>query len=516
MPEISNRPLRVLKEHEGGFGRVYIAETNDGDKYALKTLKWELGLNKHELAEEASKLVDLPYHPNIIQIEGLFWYDGFPYICMPYCIGNLYAQIPKGNGIDSNLAIQILTQIVSGLLYIHDRVGMLHLDLKPQNILISEDGSYVISDFGIAQLLPLPRQNGIYAELFVSNIAGTVSYMSPEHFVSGRLSAKSDIFALGVILFELLTGRNPFLTRSYEQTRQNILTLVPQFTFTERLNIPNELQGICLRCLEKNPSHRPSALEIYEALDATTSEGFSTITIEHTDISNLVNKATVLLKLGRFDEAQRSLEKCVMENPWYLSASLNLSELHFHQGNIDEAVKLAEHTLDIAAWYSVDAKSLGTLLSNLASYYLSVNPEQSMKYARRASKLDQYDWQALGNLAEACRVLGEAYSRPDLIEEGIAATQKALELNPKDVKLRVNYAGLLLAAKDYATLSPFIIELLNEIGGDDIPLRVHFIRFLIAAGQIEDALSWLNPMRSYKPLQNIVAQLDAEIGKRHA
>lgn len=513
LPEISTRPLRVVDAFEGGVGRVYIVKAPNGQRYALKTLKWELGTDKNLLADEAAKLVELPNHPNIIRISGLFWHEGSPYICMPYCKSSLSDQTSPGERVDPQFALEVIRQVSRGLACLHNQLGMLHLDLKPQNILVSEDGNYLISDFGIAQRLPRPTPSGLHAKLFVSGITGTIAYMSPEHFVSNELSTKSDIFALGVILFELLTGRHPFLADTLEQTIQNIIAKQPRFSIRERSAIPRLLRQVCTKCLEKNPDRRPPADEIlktagHEAAGSAETENESER--RSIDIASTHDKATVLMQLGRTAEAQQLLERCLTENPWYLPSIVTLAELHFHEGRIDVATKFAENALTASDW-SLDAKGLGSLLSNLASYYLSMNPERSMEYARKANNLDPHDWQALGNLAEACRVLGEARNRPELIEEGLSATRKALQLNPNDVKLRVNYCGLLLAARDFDTLSPYIVKLVNEVGGDSISLRVTFIRTLIATGQLEDAKRWLKPMREYEPLEPIVSQLNRDI-----
>lgn len=515
IPFISTKPVQIIEEFEGGFGRVYIAQSADGHKYAFKTLKWENGIDRNLLADEASKLVELPNHPNIIRISGLFWHEGSPYICMPYCKASLSDQMSVGERADPQVALEATRQVSRGLSTLHNELGMLHFDLKPANILVSEDGNYLISDFGIAQVLLPPTPGGIHAKLFISGITGTIAYMSPEHFVSQGLSAKSDIFALGVILFELLTGRHPFLADTLEQTIDNVISKAARFSIRDRAATPRLLRHICARCLEKNPERRPSADEILKALEPGA-DSIETETEETSiDTASSHDKATVLMQLGRTTEAQQLLECCLAENPWHLPCIVTLAELHFHEGRIDIAAKLAENALTASDW-SNDWKGLGSLLSNLASYHLSLNPERSIDYARKAINIDPYDWQALGNLAEACRVLGETRERSELIEEGLGATRKALQLNPNDVKLRMNYCGLLLAAGDFDTLSPYIVTLLNEVGGDDVPLRVIFIRTLIATGQLEDAKRWLDPMREYRPLEPIVSQLNRDILKRES
>lgn len=509
IPEISTSPLTIMSIHEGGFGRVYEVITYSGDKVALKILKWELGLNRADLVSEAEKLADLANHPNITEVLGLYKLDGNPCIAMRYYPQTLAVEMI--NRLTPPRILEILNQIAFGLAYLHDEVGMLHLDLKPQNILIDENGVASISDFGISVAFPKPTQNSITKDLFMSGITGTITYMSPEQFTTHKVSPKTDIFSLGTLLYEILTGRHPFICDSYEQTVNNILTIKPTFNTREKILIPSLLRNICLACLEKNPTLRPKATDIFKiTLKENSCKSLSTSTYK-VDSARLINKASTLAAIGRLNEAQLILEECLESEPYNLSAAINLAEVYYLSGNINKSVEFAEIAFSIFKWFPNNQDSLVTLFTNISSYYLSINPKKSIDYARNATQLDSYDWQALGNIAEGCRVLGESHGDQNLLNDGLESCHKAMALNPDNLKLKVTYGGILLALKDYKILSPCIVDLLNTYGGDDIHLRFLLIRTLIAVDQLTEAEDWLAPMRKHKELTSMVAIADKEL-----
>ena len=171
-----------------------------------------------------------------------------------------------GNKLKFPHIIELINQICLGLEYLHYEANIIHLDLKPQNVLVDEKGVALLSDFGISAAFPKPDQDGNVKDLFMSGIVGTITYMSPEQLTTQRVSSKTDIFSLGVILYEMLTGRHPFYSATFEQTAQNILTVIPTFKSIERIKTPTVLRDICLACLEKNPENRPTASDIIRSI----------------------------------------------------------------------------------------------------------------------------------------------------------------------------------------------------------------------------------------------------------
>ena len=515
IPDISLRPLRLVAEHEGGFGRVLIVEAVEGARYALKTIKDTATDAKREFAAEAAKLARIQGHLHVLPIRGIVWFEDQPYMLLPAMAGNLRDLFLSRRGLGERV-LPITKQILSGLAYLHDQEDLLHLDLKPENILVANDHRVLISDFGLSEFLPSMDDPDRQAGIKKSKLVGTVSYMSPEHFVSGDLSHKSDMFSVGVILFEMLVGRHPFMASDLERTASKILTHDPSSTASERKRVSPSLYPLCLACLEKNPRNRPAAKE---ALDSVSGSGEPLAPVApRQDLTEAVGRANALSQLGRASEAEELLQRCISQNPSLLPAHIARAELAFRRGDVRGAGTIAEKAIKSASWQPQPKREVVTLLVNLANYYLSMDPKTAIRFARMAMRLDPEDWQACGNLAEACRVLGEARGDRQLLQEGLNAVESALDKAPRDLKLLVTYGGLLLANGDLEALGPQVIGWINEFGGDDVHLRFLLIRALIADGKVGVAEQWLDPMRPYPPLAPLVEIADREIAeakKRH-
>lgn len=506
IPSLSNKRLFAESVIEGGFGKVFITQSDSGNKYALKTLKWELNLNRELFFKETKKLLDIPPHKNVIQIIDIIKQDDIPFICMPYCFGNLRQQM-QSEKITTKQIEKIVTDIATGLNHVHSKANVLHLDLKPENILVDRENNYLLSDFGISKVLPEPKQNSLHTQLFLSGLSGTITYMSPEHFVSQEVSDKSDVFAFGVILFELLTGNHPFLSDTLEQTVRNVLYKQITFSVIESFKYPKLLRRICLASLNKNPINRPTSKEIIELL---ASGKVNINEQDDFDYGANINRANSLAAAGRIKESEELLKKCISKNPYHYLALLNLADIYFRQSKFQDAVDASEKLLEMVEWNEETSDSLGTLYVNLSNYYMVFDPMKSMTLAKKAIAIDPKDWQAMGNLAESCRAIGDK----KLLDEGLSVCKKALEINPKDLKLRVTLGGILLAKGDIDTLWPLVVEVSNEAGDYDATARFLLIKTLIFTGQVDDALRYLKAMRGVPELREYIAQLDKQIDER--
>ena len=159
---------------------------------------------------------------------------------------------------------------------------------------------------------------------------------------------------------------------------------------------------------------------------------------------------------------------------------------------------------------------MGTLLVNLAYYYLVRDPEKSLKYSAAALQQNINDWEALANYAESCRLLAKVYPQRfgHLIDEGTRAALRGLDLNPADSVLRITYGGLLLLKRDFATLSPMVVGIINEVGPQNIPARALLIETLLATGQLDDAEKWIRPMLGVQGLESLAKQYLSHLDTR--
>lgn len=510
IPMISNQPLSIDETYEGGYGFVYIVES-EGNRFALKTMKWESGISKEDFVHEVELFASVADHPNIAKIMDVSWFDGNPFIVMPYYPKSLTDYVRPGQGIDSDEVAEILRPIADALLYIHQSVGIVHLDLKPSNILISQKNEVLVADFGISRILPKPGPDGICRKIFVSGGTGTLAYMSPEQILGGMLGPETDMFALGAITFELLTGSHPFLSDTFEGTARNILTRSPSFGIRKRLSIPSNLRTITLACLSKDPSKRPTAekfLRVLRGKSYATKQSSPSI-----DLSRQLGKAAALAGIGQKKEAKEILEACVVENPTVVTAHIHLAVICFDLGEMDQALSTAKRALSLIRWLPSEKETIGTLLTNLSLYYLSIDPRQTVTLARSAVRFDPADWQALGNLAEGCRLLGMEGGEKEHLDEGLEAVERALAINPSDHKLQTTHGGILFARGELNKAWGIVKNLINTIGGDYLPLRMLLINILIEDGQIDAAKEWLEPMRDYEPLAGVISTVDKRIAR---
>jgi formylglycine-generating enzyme required for sulfatase activity/tRNA A-37 threonylcarbamoyl transferase component Bud32 len=250
----------------GGMGVVYKArQTALKRVVALKMVLTGGHAGAKELARfriEAEAAARLQ-HPNIVQIYEVGEHDGQPYFSMEYVDGGSLAQRLDGTPQPAGDAACLTETLARAVHAAHQR-GVIHRDLKPGNVLLGPGGEPKVADFGLAKRLDESGGN-----TRTNDILGTPSYMSPEQ-AGGRskeVTAAADTYALGAILYELLTGRPPFLGETPLDTVQQILSRDPVPPRQLQSRVPRDLETVCLKCLEKDPRKRyPTALDLAEEL----------------------------------------------------------------------------------------------------------------------------------------------------------------------------------------------------------------------------------------------------------
>jgi len=237
---------------EGGMGAVYLAEdTQLGRRVALKFIGEALLKEKDSRSRflreaQAAAAID---HPNVATIYEVGTSEGHPFIAMAHVRGqSLEDRIAEGP-LEIRDALNIGCQLADGLEAAH-RQGIVHRDLKPANVILEEGGRIRIIDFGLAQLAAVSRLTQ------ASTPIGTANYISPEQMIGEVVDQRADIWSLGVILYELVTGRKPFQAEHREAVYYVIAHVGPEPMRRWRADIPEELERIVFKCLEKRPAHR--------------------------------------------------------------------------------------------------------------------------------------------------------------------------------------------------------------------------------------------------------------------
>jgi len=243
---------------KGAMGIVYKALDPDINReVAIKIIRFDLvseESDKEEVmerfmreAQAAGKLT----HPNIITIYDVGREGDMTYIVMQYIKGrSLQKMVSSGEKISTQEVIQLMDQLCSALDYAHNN-GIVHRDIKPANILMDKEGKPFIVDFGVARI-----ETSTLTE--AGTTIGTPSYMSPEQVMGKKVDRRSDIFSLGSILYELLTGRRAFLAQSITTVIYKIINEEPPALSEVKKGLPGSFEQVISKALAKDPDDRYS------------------------------------------------------------------------------------------------------------------------------------------------------------------------------------------------------------------------------------------------------------------
>jgi tRNA A-37 threonylcarbamoyl transferase component Bud32 len=315
-PEPFVRPasLPVIDDYEigellgrGGMGLVFKARQKALKRHvALKIVISGAHAGAEERARfrtEAEAVARLD-HPGIVHIYEVGEQAGCPYLALEFVSGGSLAQQLDGTPMPPRRAAQLLLDLAHAVQHAHEQ-GIVHRDLKPANVLLTETGVAKIADFGLAKLLDVDR-----GQTHTGVVLGSPSYMAPEQ-AAGKVRAigpATDVYALGAILYELLTGRPPFLGTSLLETLDQVRTHDPAPPQVLQPKVSEDLATICLKCLEKNPAQRyPSAAALAHDLDRF-----------------LRGEAIAARKLTLWDQAARLVRHSQMDVNWGAWATVTL------------------------------------------------------------------------------------------------------------------------------------------------------------------------------------------------
>ncbi|WP_417115076.1 Stk1 family PASTA domain-containing Ser/Thr kinase [Hominenteromicrobium sp.] len=249
----------------GGMAYVYKAYDNIEKRWvAIKILKEELAGNSDFLRRfrNESKAIAVLSHPNIVKVYDVSFGDRIQYIVMEYIDGITLKQYIEQQGeIKWREALYFTVQILRALQHAHEK-GIIHRDIKPQNIMLLEDGTIKVTDFGIARFSQAETQT------MTDKAIGSVHYIAPEQARGGYINDKADIYSVGVMLYEMLTGQLPFVADNAVSVA--IMQMQAEPTPPSRINpsIPKGLEEITMHAMEKNPAQRfPSAADMLEDVE---------------------------------------------------------------------------------------------------------------------------------------------------------------------------------------------------------------------------------------------------------
>ena len=254
----------------GGMGEVYRArDTRLGRDVAVKVLPDDVASSPERLArlEREARTVASLNHPNIVVLHSIEESAGTRFLTMELVEGRDLATVVSPGGLPLSQVLDLAIQLAAALAAAHEK-GVVHRDLKPANVMLTREGRLKVLDFGLAKAAAsdtLATQELTRAEPHSSQgqISGTAPYMAPEQLRGEATDARTDVFSLGIMLYELAVGRRPFRGTSFADVTSSILRDRPEALTRLRADLPSELGRIVGRCLEKDPSTRfQSALDV--------------------------------------------------------------------------------------------------------------------------------------------------------------------------------------------------------------------------------------------------------------
>ncbi|MFN0084420.1 MAG: protein kinase domain-containing protein [Blastocatellia bacterium] len=274
-PGVTISHYRILEQlGQGGQATAYKAEdTRLNRTVVIKTLLPDLAAsqNARRRFEREARLASVLDHPNICAIYDIGENDGLCYIVMPFIPGRTLKQVVSGQPLEILSALSIAIQVADAIAAAHAR-GIVHRDIKPNNVIVNDQGQVKVLDFGLAKMLAgeegeLPGADADRSMTEIGVPYGTLGYGSPEQATGERVDHRTDIFSVGVVLYEMLTGRQPFKGDNRIEVLHAVTSEDPDPMADLNPRAPDELQAILDRALAKKPRNRfDSMMELREAL----------------------------------------------------------------------------------------------------------------------------------------------------------------------------------------------------------------------------------------------------------
>jgi serine/threonine protein kinase len=247
---------------EGGMGRVYRGSDGAGGEAAVKIVKAELARDTtfRRRFDREAKVAQRVDHPHVVRVIETGEQDEIPYLVQMFIDGGSLEDLIKREGtLPLDEAVRICTAVASGLDALHTE-GLIHRDVKPANILLDEKGTPYIADFGLAK----DRDASVLTQ--AGQALGSMDYMAPEQIRGEEVSAQSDVYALGCVMYECMAGKPPFADKQGMRILWAHLQEEPPDPLAERQDVPADVGWALRQALEKEPEERPPTATAYASM----------------------------------------------------------------------------------------------------------------------------------------------------------------------------------------------------------------------------------------------------------
>jgi eukaryotic-like serine/threonine-protein kinase len=315
----------------GGMGEVYLATDRMGRKVALKVLAARLTQDQHHVTrflQEARAVLALN-HPNIVTVYDIGEAHGTYYIASELIEGETLRMALARGGLELWQSLEIASQICTALAAAHDR-GIVHRDVKPENVMLRDDGYVKVLDFGIAKLTEKFSEPGRTNAAARTNletteglVIGTAAYMSPEQARGAHVDARTDVWSCGALFYEMFSGQAPFGGGSAAEILAKVLECEPAALATLVKDLPPELQRIITKALMKDPAERYATIaQMQQDLEALQQDIEFSAKLQRLPAGVQSKRRGVLLAVSIGVVAALALAVGLLPNPFFTSAGI--------------------------------------------------------------------------------------------------------------------------------------------------------------------------------------------------
>ena len=500
----------------GGMGEVYLAEDLElGRKIALKVLPESMARNPerlHRFEREAKTLASL-YHPNIVTIHSVESADDLQFLTMELLDGKTLSQAIPRTGLSLPEFFDIGIPLADALAAAHDR-GVIHRDLKPGNVMVTNRGIVKVLDFGLAKHTrsaelsfdPEAPTEPLTGE---GRVLGTVPYMSPEQLRGKPLDHRSDIFSMGIILYQMATGDRPFKGSTSAEVHSSILRDEPPPVDDLNAEVPHDVARVVGLCLEKDPDHRlQSAKDVRNELSVLRQEISTGISgsrpafsepSKHTSALGWYLLGAVMLALavyGGWQLAGRGLDEdpiaTIGPEAQELLDQAELLEVRDTREGLEMAEDRLRRALVLEPDHPIVQARLASLLNDLQEEQPDPDrPDEIQRLAESAIETDSHSveaWEALGNLA---LYRGE-------LDVAMDAADRLLELEP-DNPAGFNLRGHIRIAENRVDEGLADLRQAVSMAGTDMKPRLALAYSLWKLGRNNEAAGEFEKVLRYNP-----------------
>jgi len=435
----------VYRALAGGMGEVYLClDTQDMLPYTLKTFRTRYLASpkaREYFEREAATWVALEKHPNVVRCHYMYTLDTIPFLFLEWVAGaegygtDLRDWLERRGPLEPRRALEFALDVCRALKHAQKKVpGFVHCDIKPENVLVAQGQLAKLTDFGLAKvvreagLVPPGEAAPVAGDRWrVSSAGGTPPYMAPEQWRGEPVDARTDVYAVGCLLYELLTGRWPFRADSLDGLKRRHLTAPPPSLETGLRELPGEaIDRLLARCLAKEPGERyPSASELlgavaglYEAWHGAPPRGVAETASFTAD--DYASRGITYALMGRQEQALADFDAAVRLDPMNANAYSNRGLTYSELG------RQAEALADYDAAIRLDPMNANAYTKRGVLYHRLGRDNKALADFDAAIRLDP-------NHANAYNCRGGIYVHLGRVEEALADYGAALRIDPMNV-----------------------------------------------------------------------------------